>query len=451
MSTAKKRNGGYVVDDPTPRAPDRVITGARAWTGVRAGVVKDAAVVIRDRSIAWVGPAPLLPSEYANMPHEDHEGATLLPGLIEVHAHLGGFAYEYEPNVPDPDRLNPGWHALGSLTTARQLASLGVTTVQSLGAKHFADVALREATELGLVEGPRIVASGPQITTTGGHSWATGGEADGIIEIVHRIREHHKAGVDTIKVMATGGFGTYGSAPWNAQFTQEELNVLVAEAHRLGKNTAAHAHGTQGIERSVHAGIDLVAHGSFIGADGKTAFDPRLADEMAERGTYVDTTSPPSFPSVPGETTTPRAKDLFDHGVRLATGNDIGAVLPPSGYIFTLHELEASGIPREDVLLAATSNAAAAAGLAGVTGVLGEGYSADLLVVNGNPLDDLDALDHLDQIIIEGHEFRRDPVEPFDPSAPRHLSGLHQHTPSGLDARTVWVERQRRAAHHPGV
>jgi len=120
------------------------------------------------------------------------------------------------------------------------------------------DVAVREAIDNGDVRGPRVVASGPQITTTAGHSYHAGAEVDSLDQIRYEVRHHHKMGVDTIKVMATGGFMTGGSAPWFAQFSQGELDVLIAEAHRLGKWTAAHAHGVQGIERAVRAGVDYV-------------------------------------------------------------------------------------------------------------------------------------------------------------------------------------------------
>jgi imidazolonepropionase-like amidohydrolase len=306
-------------------------------------------------------------------------------------------------------------------------------------------VALREAISAGLLSGPRIVAAGPQLTTTGGHAWATGGEVDSVTDIRRAVREHHKAGADVIKVMATGGFMTARTAPWNAQFTTPELRALVEEAHRLGKHTAAHAHGTEGIRRAVEAGIDYLGHASFVDADGRTRFDPDLADEIAERGIYVDTCSPPSWPPVAAETWTPRAYELYQHGVGLVAGHDIGAVLPPSGYTFGLKQLEASGIPRTEVLLAATSRAAAAAGLAGVTGVLAPGYAADLIVTAADPLADLDALDHLLEIVIFGRTFAADPVPEFDPERPSGpaVAG-HPH-----DVRADWLKRTDRRRNHP--
>ncbi|MGO1638355.1 MAG: amidohydrolase family protein [Ancrocorticia populi] len=445
---SKNQSGTYRLDNPIQQPTDRVITAKRIFTGRRGGTIADAAVAIQRGRIAWVGSAGELPAEYGALPVESHPEATLTPGFVETHAHLGGFAYEFDPDVPEPERHDQGWHALTSLAPARQLASVGVTTVQSLGARNFADVVLREVIDHQIVAGPRIVASGPQLTTSGGHSWPTGGEVDSITEIKKKIRDHHKAGVDVIKVMATGGFGTFGSAPWNAQFTTEELRALVEEAHRLGKRTAAHAHGTQGIRRSVEAGIDYIAHATFISEDGITRFDPALADQIAEKGIFVDPCRPPSYPAVEGETSTPRAKELYDHGVKIVLGHDIGAVLPPSGYLYGMEQLVASGLPEEEVLIAATSRGAAAVGLAGVTGVIEAGYEADLLVIRGNPIENIADTKNLDEVIIGGFTFQRDHVEPFDP-ANRWSNFELKPRLSGLDARTQWVERAERAASHP--
>lgn len=447
----QQRSDEYVVDAPQADAPRSVFLAERAFTGRRGGLIEQPALVVADGKILWVGPEAELPDRYRQDDFFQHHyrGATLLPGMVETHAHLGGFAYNYQPDVPDPARHDAAWHSLTSLTTARQLASLGVTTVMSLGARNFADVTLREAIDSGLLAGPHIVASGAQLTTSGGHSWETGGEVNSPTQIVEKIRDHHKAGVDVIKVMATGGFGTFGSAPWKAQFTTDDLRVLVREAHRLGKVTAAHAHGTEGIRRAAEAGIDMVAHASFIDADGSTRFDPQVADMLAANGTYVDTCSPPSHPAVTGETATPRAKELYDRGVKLVVGNDIGAVVPPSAYTFALKQLEASGLPREEILIAATSRGAAAAGLAGVTGVLEAGYRADIVVAGGNPLEDLSAVDRLEDVFISGRRFQRDFVPQFIPEL--FSSGDPGLSPRRdvLDARTAWVERNAAAARHP--
>ena len=461
----KNASGDYNIDRPKAPVVDRVLTGKKLFTGrrhpgadgaavedsaVRDSAIDTPAVVVVDGLIDWVGPFLELPAKYAELPVEAHPGATLMPGMVETHAHLGGFAYNAEPDVPDPEVHDSAWHALSAVKTARQLASMGVTTVQSLGARNFTDVAAREAIATGLAEGPRIVASGPQLTTTGGHSWPAGGEVDSITQIKHKVREHHKAGVDVIKVMATGGFGTSGSAPWNAQFTTEELTAIVEEAHRLGKHTAAHAHGTQGIRRAVEAGFDYIAHVSFVGEDGITAFDEDLADQTARQGTYVDLSSPPSYPAVEGETATPHAKALYDHGVKFVVGHDIGAVVPPSAYVDGLAQMVASGLPVEEVLIAATSRGAAAVGLAGVTGVIEPGYAADILVVNGDPTERIEDLASLEEVIIGGRTFHPDWMPQFDrASFGSGESGYPAARPGELDARTDWIENQRRAAAHP--
>ncbi|HRL50593.1 MAG TPA: amidohydrolase family protein [Propioniciclava sp.] len=434
--------------EPLAGPGPRVITAERLISAPGDPVIDRGAVVIEDGTIAWVGPIDALPATYAEYPVTRHERGTILPGLVETHAHLGSYA-QVLPQTTSDDRHDESRVALSSVAIARQLASVGVTTVQSLGSRYFADVALRDAIGAGLIAGPRIVAAGPQLTTSAGHAWSTGGEVDSITEIRKAVRDHHKAGVDVIKVMATGGFMTARTAPWNAQFTTDELRALVEDAHRLGKHTAAHAHGTEGIRRAVEAGIDYIAHASFVDADGQTRFDHELADLIAEKGVYVDTCSPPSWPEVPGETVTPRAWDLYQHGVKIVTGNDIGAVWPPSGFTFALKQLEASGLPREEVLRAATSRAAAAVGLGGVAGVLAPGYAADLIVADGDPLADLGALDHLLEIVIDGRTFTPDPIEPFVPErdAATATNGSHPN-----DVRATWhTNQQRRLAHEAGV
>lgn len=390
----------------------RAVTAGRILTGRPGEELTDGCLVFDTEQIRWVGPRADLPAEYAQLRIEEYPDATILPGLVETHAHLGSRPGG-GPRVPDAGRHAQAWNALHSVHVLRQLGSMGITSAQSLGSRFYTDVAVREAVAQGLLDGPRIVAAGPMITTTGGHDWADGAEVDSLDDIRHAVREHHKAGTDVIKAAVTGGFFTPGSAQWRAQFSTEEIRVLVDEAHRLGKPVAVHAHGTEGIERAVDAGIDYIAHGTFISDDGTTRFEPALADRIAEAGIYVDVAAPPSYPPVPGETIAPRALDLYRRGVRIVTGHDIGAVIPAHAYLFGLYQLEEAGIPRPEILTAATSRAAAAIGLAGVTGVLAPEYQADFLVVDGNPLDGLAALERKDLIVMRGRTFVPDPVPEY--------------------------------------
>ena len=423
--------------------PATVHFADRIFSTTAVDTIRNGAIVVEDGLISWVGAQAELPARWAGLPPVHHAG-TLLPGLIETHAHLDAGARRTPAAVPDPERHVASLAVLHAAYTARQLASLGVTTVQSLGASHYSDVALREAITQGLLEGPRVVAAGPVLTFTAGHGWPHGTEVDSPTEIRHAVRDHHKAGADVIKVMATGGFMTARTAPWNAQFDVNQLRAVVEEATRLGKHTAAHAHATEGIRRAVEAGIDYIAHASFIDADGRTNVDPQLADQLAAAGTFVDVCSPPSFPAVPGETIAPRALELYQRGVQLVTGHDIGAVLPANGYLYGLIQLQAAGLPPREVLLAATTRAAAASGLAGVTGALLPGYSADFIVTPGNPITDVAALANLSTIVMRGKECHPDPVEPFDPAGRSGGPGTHPN-----DVRAAWLERQDRIAAHP--
>lgn len=380
----------------------------------------------------------------------DLPGSTLMPGLIETHDHLptSGTAVEY----PDYGPHEVARLTLNAVRSARELLSVGVTSAQSLGARHYVDVAVRDAIDNGDVRGPRIIASGPQITTTGGHSHHAGAEVDSIDQIRHEVRRHHKMGVDTIKVMATGGFMTGGSAPWFAQFSQDELQVLFAEAHRLGKWTAAHAHGTQGIERAVRAGVDLVAHASFITDRGRSEFDAALADEMARTGVYVECTMTADMPRMlrRDDSYAPPVRRLWEHGVRIVVGHDAGIpAVPQRGYVGGLEALEWAGLPRTEVILAATSRAAAAIGCAGVTGVLAEGFEADLIAVAGDPREDLAVLRDLRLVVTRGREFVPDRLEGVPVLVDDSLGGLGPIGPAATLG--VWRARAERRRAHPRV
>jgi imidazolonepropionase-like amidohydrolase len=390
----------------------------RVLPGLDATVIEAGSVVVEDERIVFAGPTAQLPEPWRQAPHTDFPGATLLPGLIEVHAHLGSFGDGTAPPPWDEPVRNEAREAIHHLANARRALSVGLTSVRNLGSDSYADAALRDAIAQGRVQGPRIVASGPTITTTGGHDWAHSTQVDSIKEIRHAVRLHHINGVDAIKVMATGGFGTAGSAPWFAQFSVKELRALVDEAHRLGKNTAAHAHGTQGIRRAVRAGVDTVEHGSFVNKEGRSVFDPRLADEIAEAGVYVDTTATRGIDVMVRRDPlfAPPVRQLYEHGVKLIAGTDAGIDLQPHhGYIESLAALAARGLPLAEILVAATSRAAEAIGLGGVTGQLTPGHSADLIAVRGNPLTEVAAYGRLELVVARGREFTPDPLPPLPP------------------------------------
>jgi imidazolonepropionase-like amidohydrolase len=215
----------------------------------------------------------------------DLPNATLVPGLIDTHTHLTydpKFGYE-ELGISVPRS------ALTGAKNARLTLMAGFTTVRNVGADGYSDVALRDAINAGDVPGPRMLVSGPALGITGGHCdnnllpseyHATAeGVADGIAAVQHKVRENIKYGSDLIKICATGGVLSKGDDPQASQYTLEEMKAIVADAHRLGRKVAAHAHGAQGILWASQAGVDSIEHGSYI--------DDAAIAEMKKYGTYL--------------------------------------------------------------------------------------------------------------------------------------------------------------------
>ena len=215
----------------------------------------------------------------------DLPNATVLPGFIDAHTHLTmdpKFGYETLA-------LSTSRQALIGAKNARLTLLAGFTTVRNVGAKDFSDVALRDAIDAGDVPGPRMLVSGPPLSITGGHCdnnmlpfeyHATNdGVADGLAAVQHKVRENIKYGADLIKVCATGGVLSLGDNPQHSQYTLEEMKAIVADAHRLGRKVAAHAHGAEGIRWAVEAGVDSIEHGSYIDDSGIAA--------MKEHNTYL--------------------------------------------------------------------------------------------------------------------------------------------------------------------
>jgi imidazolonepropionase-like amidohydrolase len=280
---------------------------------------------------------------------------------------------------------------------------------------------VRDAIAAGLARGPRMVVAGPPVTVTGGHCWFMGGEADSEDDLRRIVRTQHKHGADLIKVMATGGFLTPGSAPWYAQFTAGQLAVIVEEARRVDKPVAAHAHGIEGIARAAEAGMTTIEHCFFVTETNERRFSEPLAAEIADRGIFVCPTTNVNAPYVievtglvPGE----HVKAMYDLGVRIIAGTDAGIDnTPHHQYLGGLEYLVTLGFTPVQVLAMATTEAAAALGVDEVTGRLAPGYDADLIVVDGDPLGDLAAVGRLRRVIARGRDYVPDTGR-FDVSAP---------------------------------
>jgi len=394
-----------------------VLTAPRVMTGDHT--VTYGAVVIGENSIDWVGASVELPAEYAGLPRTDYPGCTITPGLIDCHVHLG-----FDGGPQPAARMRGETDAqqlMLMLRNARDLLGVGVTTARDLGGRAYLGLTVRDAIASDLARGPRLVVAASPITVTGGHCWFMGGEADSDDDLRRLVRTHHKHGADLIKVMSTGGFMTPGSAPWYAQFSTDQLAVIVEEARRVGKPVAAHAHGIEGIRRAVQAGVTTLEHCSFVTETNERRFSEHLAADIAEKGVFVCPTvnvNAPYVARLTGIVVGQHLVAMHEMGVRIIAGTDAGIDnTPHHQYVGGLEFLVVLGFRPEQVVSMATTFAAAALGVEDITGRLAPGYEADLLVVAGDPRTDISALGRLRRVIARGRDYVPDSGR-FDVSAP---------------------------------
>ncbi|BAL88431.1 putative amidohydrolase [Actinoplanes missouriensis 431] len=388
-----------------------LITATRMLTGPAGRVTTDGAVLVRGATIAAAGPR----AEVARLadpgePVSDHPGATLLPGLVNGHVHLSLDA------SPDPvgGLRAAGAEALEADMTERaaRLVRAGITTVRDLGDRGGAALRLRARIAGGEVPGPRLLTSGAPLTPPGGHCWFFGGEVADERAALDAVRRHAEAGVDLIKVVASGGHLTAGAARmWESQFSAAELRRIVGEAHRLGLPVAVHAHGTESIAAAVDAGVDTIEHCTWMDGSGRLERRDDVAARMAARGIAACcTTCGPDWRGTlasrgPRETreTYGRLAWMAECGVPLLPGTDAG--VSQSGFDGMTGLLELYhwlGFSTARVLELATTGAARLIGLGATTGLIAPGFDADLLVVDGDPLADLGALRRVRLVVARG-------------------------------------------------
>jgi imidazolonepropionase-like amidohydrolase len=329
----------------------------------------------------------------------DLSGQTVLPGLIDCHVHLA-------MDGRADSRLDgeAAWTTLLMLKHAQSHLAAGFTTVRDVGGRHGIEFFVRRAIEQGLWAGPRMQLAGKLLSiTSAGATYYEGmyREADGVDEVRKAAREQLKGGADLIKVLATGAVLSPGEQPGAVQYGPDEIAAAVEEAGKVGKGVAAHAHGVQGIRNAVAAGVRTVEHGTYLHQD------ERLMETMAERGIFLVPTLKPGFdvllgdrPGVPGwireklksgqEDAMRSVQRALQVGVPIALGSDSAT---PYNYhgdnAMELVWLGEAGLAPMQAIAAATANAARALGWEAWLGTLEPGKVADLLVVNGNPLENL--------------------------------------------------------------
>ena len=402
-----------------------VVVKAGRVLDVRTGKYLDHQMIwiVGDR-IKAIGPESDLRSQVpSDATMIDLSHSTVLPGLIDCHTHV---TYNVGQTSYRGLSLSIPRQALVGAKNARLTLEAGFTTIRNVHANGYSDIALRDAINAGDVPGPRMLASGPALSITGGHGdqnllapqfHAEGeGVANGVDAVMAKVRENIKYGADVIKFMATGGVLSEGDNPNFEQFSPEEMRAIIAESHRLGRKVAAHAHGAQGIKDAVLAGVNSIEHGSFINEE-----DIQL---MKEHGTYLVPTlyleewlaeNLEKFGLTPSmvakaKMVLPQARAneerAIREGVKVAFGTD-SAVYPHGLNAHEFPVLVKVGLSPLSAIQTATLNAADLLGWQDKVGALEPGKFADLIAVDGDPLQDISLLENI-KFVMKGGSIVRE-------------------------------------------
>lgn len=359
----------------------------------------------------------------------DLSAHTCLPGLIDLHVHLS-------------DELSPAsylhrftWseagYALNAANNARKTLQAGFTTVRDLGDSYLVTVALRDAINRGIADGPRIVTAGRILASTGGHGDPTNGyphansgdpgPKEGVVNSPEdgrkAVRQRYKDGSNWIKITATGGVLSLASNGQNAQFTKAELDAIIGTANDYGMHVAAHAHGVEGMLRAVNAGVKTIEHGTYMNED--------IIEAMRTNGTwYIPTVSAGVFVGekakidgyfpevVRGKAATigPQIMKTFsmayEAGVNIAFGTDSGVSAHGDNAREFVYMVQA-GMPAAEALRTATVLAADVLDQEQQLGQIAPGFHADIVAVPGNPLDDINLMTQVEFVMKDGQIYRQ--------------------------------------------
>jgi imidazolonepropionase-like amidohydrolase len=378
-------------------------------------LVERGALLTRDATIEAVGPTTALEPRRRepDVTVVDLGGRTLMPGLIDTHVHLAGGDFE-----PNREGAPVGLAALRMVPPAMRTLLAGFTTIRVAGSRDFLDVDLRDAIAEGAVVGPQVLASGRGLTTTGGHyhNWCAV-EVDGVDAVRREVRAHVKRGVDSIKLMLSPGVATEGADVNTEQFTLDEVRAAVYEAHKVGRSVLSHAIGIGGIHNGVEAGVDSIDHGHYL--------DEEQAHKMKAKGIYLVPTFGPTYYYVHRRQAEPwriaRAEQVepihaaafklaLAIGVPIALGCDCGAQsrMPNGENALEIELMVQHGMSPMAAILASTREAARLTRILDRAGTLEPGKAADLIVVDGSPLDEIGRLRTGVRMVVQGGVVRRD-------------------------------------------
>ncbi len=402
-----------------PALAEPIVVSAKAFLDVDSGrLVEPAEIVIEEGFITAVNPSTVPSGERIVL-----AGLTLLPGLIDMHTHL---TYELVPGWDvEPVRWTQADFALRGVANARKTLLAGFTSVRDIFAYEFSDVALMRAIDRGWVDGPRMLVSGHALSITGGHCDVTGfspgvkeldyraGIADGVDDVVRAVRYQIKHGANVIKICATAGVLSFEGPVGAQQYSFEELKAAAEEAHRHGLKIAAHAHGTEGIIAASEAGIDTIEHASVITKKAARVLkknDTAIVPNLYLTQAFDLDRLPPAI-RAKAEGIMPKFFESFrialEYDLKIVFGTDAGVF--PHGENARQFALNVeNGQPALEAIRGATVYAAEVLGTPD-RGRIAEGLLADLIAVDGNPLEDVSRLEDVRFVMKGGVVYKGGP------------------------------------------
>ena len=408
-----------------------LIRGGRLIDGRGGPLIENGAVLVQGSTIVAVGRSnEVAAPEGATVDVHDYPHRTVMPGMVDCHTHHNGFGdgRQGDDLVTLPDEVL----ALQSARNARASLFTGVTTIRENGPKNVTMFRLRDAINEGVTIGPRMVLCGRPVAIIGGHMGYFGSEVTGPTEARAMTRQLIKEGADYIKITATGG-STGTSFPLLPSLNVDELAAITDEARKFGKLTATHSASTQGIINSLDAGVDMIIHCVFQKPDGSYDFRQDVADRIGEQGAFVNPTlhvlrarawalehkaeirtlTPSEQADLDGlhrdfETRLEHCSRLQEMGLRVITGSDSSwGDYQLGNAVYEMETLVMAGYSPMQGVLSVTSEAAKALGVDDVVGTLEPGKEADVIVVDGNPAEDVNALWNVTAVFVGGQRVER--------------------------------------------